>query len=38
MRALCAVLLLLAAGYATAGFREIGEGGSLATNRPFCGS
>jgi hypothetical protein len=38
MRAVyCFVLLLLTVG-ASADFVEIGTGGTLATNRPFCGS
>jgi hypothetical protein len=32
------MLLLLLASSAAADFIEIGEGGTLTTNRPFCGS
>lgn len=32
------VLTVLLAGGSIADYAEIGEGGSLTTNRPFCGS
>lgn len=34
----CAAALLLATAFATAGIVEVGQGGTLTTNRPFCGS
>lgn len=34
----CAAALLLATVLATAGIVEVGQGGTLATNRPFSGS
>lgn len=38
MRLCTAVLLLLTCATALSGVVEIGQGGTLATNRPFSGS
>jgi len=38
MRGTIPGLLILLAATTTADFVEIGAGGTLATNRPFCGS
>ncbi len=38
MRYTITALLLVLTGVSFADFREIGAGGGLATNRPFCGS
>lgn len=38
MKHLAAVMILLLSTGAVADFAEIGSGGTLVTNRPFCGS
>jgi hypothetical protein len=38
MRYFFMLVLLMLTGAATGEFIEIGTGGTLATNRPFCGS
>lgn len=38
MRFRTAALLLITATTSLAGLVEVGQGGTLATNRPFCGS